>query len=118
MVTELITLGIPADQWRAGGIASTILTVNFSGGSIFEPFAAGSSYVQANNVTFSGSALAGIGTLTDQQFTFSFANPGNNGDGNTYTASYTSSASAVPEPASLLALGFAGVAGLVRRRKA
>lgn len=28
MVTNLITLGVPADKWRAGGVASSILTVS------------------------------------------------------------------------------------------
>lgn len=91
-----------------------IFTVTFDSGSIFEPFGLGGSFVSANNVTFGGSALASAGPFSDEQFAFSFANPVIGANGNTYTAAFTSSA--VPEPATLLALA-GGAALLARRRR-
>ena len=105
--------------YTGADLTSTILTITFSAGLIYEPFVAGaSSYISGQNVQFSGSAIAGLQPLTNQAFSFGFANPGTSPAGNTYTSSFTSSADAVPEPASMLALGFAAIAGLVRRRKA
>lgn len=91
-----------------------LFTISFDSAVIFEPFGTAGSYLNSNNVTFGGSAIASLGVLDEEQFSFSFANPTSGQNGNTYTASMTSSA--VPEPASMIALGL-GLAALGARRK-
>lgn len=65
--------------------------------------------VYGDNVKISG---IGIGSLTDEQFGFTFANVVTNGDVVTASASFTSSA--VPEPTTLAILA---VGGLFLRRR-
>lgn len=94
--------------------SNPLLTITFSSGSILTPFFFGASFANSDNVTFS-SPYINTSLYTNEQFAFSFANQkGRNGD-YTYTASFTSSAEAVPEPASIALLGLGGAA-LIRRR--
>lgn len=72
----------------------------------------GGSDLFGNNVAFSGPGVP-VG-LTQETFNFSFANFASNPNGATATASFTSSA--VPEPATLGAIGI-GIAALLRRRR-
>jgi len=71
-----------------------------------------------NDLTISGSEIGGA-TLTDEAFSFGFANQVllNNDwdDGFTATAAFTSSA--VPEPATLALLGIGALITLTRRRR-
>lgn len=71
----------------------------------------GGSDLFSNNVTFSG---PGVPVVTNETFNFSFANFGQNGNDVTATAAFTSSA--VPEPASIAAIGL-GLAAVIRRRR-
>lgn len=98
--------------------SNPLLTITFGSGSIATPFFFGSSYANLDNVHFSSPYL-NTSLYTNEQFAFSFANQnGTNGD-YTYTASFTSSAEAVPEPASLAFLGLGALALMGRRfRKA
>ncbi len=94
--------------------SNPLLTINFTSGSIMTPFFFGASTANLDNVTFSSPQFSTAG-YTNEQFAFSFANQkGRNGD-YSYTASFTSSAEAVPEPASMAVLGLGAVA-LIRRR--
>lgn len=93
---------------------NNVLTINFAGGTFLNPLNAGASSAQGNAVSFSGPNVPA--NLTNQAFAFSLANPNAVGDHVYYTASFTSSADVVPEPASMLALA-AGLAALARRRK-
>ena len=72
----------------------------------------------ADDVTITGSEIAG--PLTDESFAFSFANQvpisGDWNNGYTATASFTSSA--VPEPATIALLGLGALSLLRRKRKA
>jgi hypothetical protein len=74
----------------------------------------------ATNVTITGSAIPY--TLSEEQFSFGFANLAhledskNWNDGFTATAAFTSSATIVPEPATICLLGL-GALGFMRRRK-
>lgn len=90
-----------------------LLTASFNGGLFVNPFTSGSSDLSGFNVTFGGPKVpAG---WTDEQFAFSLANATNVGNHQvSYTAAYTSSA--VPEPATMIALG-SGLALLAARRR-
>lgn len=92
-----------------------IFSITFDSASIFEPFGAGGSYVTSNDVSFGGSALASVSGLSQEHFFFSFANPVSGQNGNTYTASMTSSA--VPEPATMVVLAGGAALMAARRRK-
>lgn len=65
----------------------------------------------AANVRITGSEI--IGTLSEEQFSFNFANTLQTSNGFTATASFTSSA--VPEPATICLLGL-GVLSLINRK--
>lgn len=91
-----------------------LFTVNFSGASYIEGIGAGSSEFRGQNVTFSGPQVPG--NINGTMFNFSFANQSNTATTTSYTASFTSSAEVVPEPASMVALG-AGIAALASRRR-
>ncbi|MBX3111247.1 MAG: PEP-CTERM sorting domain-containing protein [Fimbriimonadaceae bacterium] len=97
------------------GSDSNVLTITWDAGTFVAPFGFGASFASLQNVTFSGSSIpAEASNWIDQQFAFSFANPQTSADGDTYSASMTSSA--VPEPATMAVLGL-GVAALVGRRR-
>lgn len=70
-------------------------------------------------VTITGSEI--IGSLTDESFIFGFANhvplSGDWNKGCTATASFTSSASVVPEPATIMLLGTASIWVFVRKKQ-
>ena len=89
-----------------------LLAINFTSGNVsLGDFGANNQFL-ATNVTFTGSEVAG--TLSQEQFAFSFANTSSllTHSGFTATASFTSSA--VPEPATIALLCF-GVLGLAKK---
>ena len=109
------TLGPGAVKFYTSDANNPIFQVNFTSASVFEPFGVGGSFIAQQDVSFSGSAVDGM-LFDNEQFAFSFANPVIGQNGNTYTASFTSSADVVPEPASMLILGL-GAAALAKRKR-
>ncbi len=108
----LYTMSAGAVNFYTTDKTNPFFTITFDGGTFLNPFNAGASTAALNSVNFSG---ADVPTGLDQeQFSFSFANPVVSGNKITYTGSFTSSA--VPEPASMLALG-AGLAMVAARRR-
>jgi len=101
------------DFWDSSSVLQ--MTITFSGGLLSSSFGFGSSEFQGNNVTFSGPLLGGT-ILTQEAFGFSFANPSSTPSGYRASASFTSSATVVPAPAGLAALGMACM-GIARRRR-
>jgi PEP-CTERM motif len=100
--------------------AVPLLVVSFENGSVSRyGFGADDAKFIANNVTITGSEIAG--TLSEEEFSFSFVNlaklQGHTSwnDGFTSTAAFTSSAvkitNYVPEPATMMLLAF-GISGI------
>lgn len=112
----------PFVQFGAGSVqffdsaANPILNISFTGGIMTGALSFGASDFTGFGVTFSGSALGAIQSITNESFAFSFANPVATQSGFTVTSSFTSSADiVVPGPGSL-ALAGAGLL-LMRRRR-
>lgn len=112
-VADRYNLGAGSVRFFTGSDAN-LLTIAFDSGTLTNT-GFGSSDQQGGNVTFSGT-IAGA-NLFNEAFAFTFANPKASGSDITYTASFTSSADAVPEPASLAALGLGALTLLRRRRR-
>ncbi|MBL8068764.1 MAG: PEP-CTERM sorting domain-containing protein [Armatimonadetes bacterium] len=110
------TLGAGSVVFYTTNVANPLFQIDFNSATIFQPFGLGGSYIEGNNVTFSGSAVNGL-QFQNAQFAFSFANPVQTPNGNTYTASFTSSADVVPEPATMAVAGLALAALAKRKRK-
>jgi hypothetical protein len=110
--------------YENGTTANPLLTVNFASGTVSRYGLGADERLITNNVTITGPEI--VGTLSEEQFSFSFANlaklPGSTSwyDGFTTTAAFTSSAvvkdNPIPEPAAICILGL-GVLSLVRRKK-
>jgi hypothetical protein len=102
-----------------GTTTKPLLTISFGSGFVSRYGFGADGIFLAGNVTITGSEITG--TLSEEQFAFSFANlaklPGHTSwnDGFTTTAAFTSSAE-IPEPATLCLLGL-GALNLIRRKK-
>ncbi|MBS1723294.1 MAG: PEP-CTERM sorting domain-containing protein [Armatimonadetes bacterium] len=112
----LYTMGPGSIHFFTNDPNNPFFTIDFNGGLFLNPFSAGASELSGNTVSFSGPNVPS--PLQDEQFSFAFANAQTVGDITTFTASFTSSATVVPEPATLLALGAGLAAFAARRRKA
>jgi hypothetical protein len=98
-----------------------LLQANFLSATLEEQhLVSGDNALQLNNVTFSGDAAHGFTHPSSFSFTLDMNPPNAWGDNInwTATASFTSSATPVPEPATLLAAisGIAGIAVIIRKR--
>ncbi len=110
------TLGAGEIRYYDSDFNNPLFQINFGSASVIEPVAASASDFTANNVSFSGSAIAAYaGLLTSEVVNYSFANPSITGGVSSYTASMTTSAEVVPEPATMAVLGL--VAAAVARRR-
>ena len=110
----LYMMGAGTVNYYTNDVNNPFFTITFSGGTFLNPFTAGASQINGNVIAFSGPNVPS--PLTNQQFSYSFANPVTNGGVTSYTSAFTSSADIVPEPVSMIALG-TGLVALVSRRK-
>ena len=96
-----------------------LLTITFSNATLVSSLGFGGSDFRSNNVTFTGPILAGF-IVSNEAFSFSFANPVSASPAGSYTAtsSFTSSAdlAPIPAPASAALLGLGGLVAIRRRR--
>lgn len=110
-------LGSGEIRYYTSNINAPEFQINFASAILVEPAGAFAGDLSGNNVTFSGSAISSLsGLLSNEFFSYSFANPGTFANGQTYTAALTASADVVPEPVTMVVLG-AGVAGIASRRR-
>jgi hypothetical protein len=109
--------------YENGTITNPLVTIGFQSGAVSRYGFGADALFTANNVTITGSKIAGL--LSEEHFSFSFANLAKLQnhtswyDGFTATAAFTSSAiiePVIPEPATLCLLGF-GALSLIRRKK-
>lgn len=120
MTTLDLTPVVPGIYTTSGGqivfqdsSSTVVLTIDFDAAIFVDAGQFGASTFNLHDVQFSGPNVPS--GLSDEQFSFALANPAQPcPDCKTFTASFTSSA--VPEPASLVALGL-GLGALIRRRR-
>ncbi len=93
-----------------------LMTISFTSALLSGALGLGASDFTGFNVTFSGPILNGY-TVSNESFSFSFANPTAAGQGFTVTSSFTSSADlVVPAPGAAALLGLGGMLASRRRR--
>lgn len=107
--------------YQQGTITNPLMTIDFDGAYISRYVLAEQENIDNNvwaqNVTFSGSQFES--PLTNQQFSFAFANvtalPGGTMDSKGFTATASFDSSAVPEPATIALLGLGAIV-LIKKR--
>lgn len=110
------TMGAGLVEFYTTDPNDVFMTIQFSGGSFLSPFNIGASQMVGPSVSFSGPSVPG--NLTDETFSFALTNAKQVGNFVTYTTSFTSSASIVPEPVTLFVVAPAIFALLARRKRA
>lgn len=93
-------------------IGNEIFTISFDGGFLLGSLGFGASEFTGQGVSFTGPAITS--PLSQESFSFAFANPEPTAGGFTVTSSFTSSA--VPAPGSLALVGLGGLIAGRRRR--
>lgn len=92
---------------------AVLFSINFQS-AVYNNSGVGGNFLINSGISFTN-GLLNVSNFTNGAFGFAFANPTTSGNQITYTASFTSSA--VPEPASLAALGLGAIALIKRRRR-
>ena len=92
-----------------------LIQIDFNSATL-SPTSFGGVELFGNDVTISGSEIGGA-TLTNEAFSFSFANQILLPDEVGFTATSAFTSSAVPEPATLTLLGFGSLSLILRRRR-
>jgi MYXO-CTERM domain-containing protein len=96
-----------------------LLTITFGDAWLTSSLGLGASDFMSNSVVFSGPVFNGYASVTNEAFSFSFANPASlaTTQGFTVTSSFTSSADlTVPAPGAAALLGLGGLVAVRRRR--
>lgn len=118
MAPVALTSPLPLAFVGAGSIdffdssSNHLMTISWSSAFLTSALSFGASEFTGFDVTFSGPVITS--PLTDESFSFSFANPQSIQGGFTVTSSFTSSATVIPAPGAIALLG---AAGLVARRR-
>jgi len=92
-----------------------LIQIDFNSATL-SPTGLGGAELFGNDVTISGSEIGGA-TLTDEAFSFSFANQVLLPDEGGFTATSAFTSSAVPEPATITLLGISSLSLILRRRR-
>ena len=92
-----------------------LIQIDFNSAAL-SPTSFGGVELFGNDVTISGSEIGGA-TLTNEAFSFSFANQILLPDEVGFTATSAFTSSAVPEPATVALLGFGSLSLILRRRR-
>lgn len=123
-LAAVATLG-PFVQFGPGSVqffdsvASPIFRIDFTGALLAGSQSFGASDFSGFGVTFSGSILGSLQSISNEAFAFSFANPVATQTGFTVTSSFTSSADIIiPSPGAAALLGVGGLLMARRRRSA
>lgn len=98
--------------------SNPLFTINFQNALLSSSLGLAASDFSGLNVTFSGPLISSnFVSISQEQFSFSFANPVATAGGFTVTSSFTSSADAiVPAPGAAALLGLGGLVAIRRRR--
>ena len=126
-MSPLSAIGAFGNIYHLGGgqlnffdsLANPLLTISFGDAWLTGSLGLGASDFMSNSVIFSGPIMAGFGSVSNEAFSFSFANPvATTPTGSfTTTSSFTSSANlVVPAPGAAALLGLGGLLAGRRRR--
>jgi hypothetical protein len=98
--------------------SNPLLTITFGDAWLTGSLGLGASDFMSNSVVFTGPIVSGYGSVSNEAFSFSFANPVATTTGFTTTSSFTSSANlVVPAPGAAALLGLGGLVANRRRRR-
>ncbi len=126
-MSPLSTIGAFGTLYHLGGgqinffdsTNAPLLTITFGDAWLTGSLGLGASDFMSNTVTFSGPIVSGFGSVSNEAFSFSFANPVATAPTGSFTttSSFTSSANlVVPGPGAAALLGLGGLVAIRRRR--
>lgn len=126
-MSPLSTIGAFGNIYHLGGgqlnffdsSNNPLLTISFGDAWLTGSLGLGASDFMSNSVVFTGPIMAGFGSISNEAFSFSFANPVSTAPQGSFTttSSFTSSANlVVPAPGAAALLGLGSLVAIRRRR--